>query len=480
MGLGNKMLSGALWSFLERISTQLLQVILGVILARLLSPSDYGLIGLMTVFIVISQVFVDSGFAKALIQKKDRNEKDISTVLIFNLFVSIICYLILWFSAPFIGSYYNAIELVDLLRVLSLSLITNAILSVPTTLATIDFNFKVIAKTNVIAVLCSGALAIYLAYAGWGVWALVYQTIIRSVLAAALLWFWSKWKPIWVFSVISFKQMFKYGSSLLMSSLLNVFTGNISSLLIGKYISPKGLGFYTQGVQYPTILFGTINAGIDKILLPGLASLQEDREVLVSHMRKIMKTAMIFVLPLFCLLVVLAEPLIKIFLTDKWLPVVPIIQIFSIARAITILSGLNINLLFIVGRTDLVLKQDYFKIPIRLFLILCALQYGIVYVALAELVSTAIHFYINSYYPGRMMNFGAYKQLKDLSGILLFNIMLVVLGFLVLSYINDDIYKLIFLPLLFLFLFLFWIKLFKVKEAHKIYHDIKKVLVKNN
>lgn len=478
MGLGGKMLSGALWSFVERISTQAIQVILGVVLARLLTPKDYGLIGLMTVFIVISQVFVDSGFARALIQKKDRNDKDISTVFVFNLLVALSCYVLLWLIAPLVSDYYDAVQITNLLRVLALSLITNAFLSVPTTLAIIDFKFNTLAKVNVVAVVFSGVLAVCLAYSGWGVWALVYQTLSKSFITSLLLWYMSKWRPVLIFSKTSFRKLFSYGFSLLISSLLNVSVGNISSLLIGKYLSPKALGYYTQGVQYPTVLFGTINAGIDKILLPGLAGLQDQREILTSHMKRIIKTSMVFVLPVFMLLLVLAEPLTKVFLTEKWLPIVPVIQIFAIARAVTVLSGLNVNLLYVIGRTDLALRQDYFKIPVRLILILGALKFGIVFVALAELASTLIHYFINSYFPGKIMSYGAKKQLRDIGGIMAFNAILVAIGFAAMYFIEIEIYQLVVVPVLFLISFLIWTKLFNVKEAFDVYKDFKNILAK--
>lgn len=480
MSLGDKIFSGALWSLFERVSTQILQFVLGIFLARLLSPKDYGLIGLLLVFIVISQVFIDSGFTKALIQKKNRDEKDISTVFLFNLFISIVCYIILWFVAPFVADFYEIDLLTSLLRVLSISLILNALFTVPATLVTIDLNFKLFAKINFVAVIISGSTAIYLAYIGYGVWSLVFQTLLKSVIMGILLWIWTKWKPKFQFSKQSFKQMFSYGSKLLIGSLMNTTVSNISALFIAKIISAKELGYYTQGTQFTDLIFKTINAMVEKVLLPSLSIIQDQKEVLIRYSKNIIKVVSIFVTPIFFILIVIAEPLISVLLTDKWLPVVPVMQIFAVARLITIICGINVNLLYVLGRTDLALKQQYFKIPIRLVLLLAALKFGIVYVALAELLATTIHYFIDSFYPGKIMSYGARDQIKDLYKIFLLNILMVILVLPLMFYISNDILKLVLVPFTYALLYLLANYYFKVPEFMDPFNKLKKMLPNKN
>ncbi|MDC6366863.1 MULTISPECIES: lipopolysaccharide biosynthesis protein [Flavobacteriaceae] len=464
MSLGNKILTGAFWSLIERVSTQIIQSILGIVLARLLSPTDYGLIGLLTVFIVISQVFIDSGFTKALIQKQNRTQSDIYTVFVFNILISVTCYLVLWLASPFIADFYEIPQLKILLRVLSISLMLNSLFAVPMTLVTINLNFKLLAKVNLITVTISGLVAIYLAYTGFGVWALVYQTLLKSLFTVLLLWFLVKWTPKFQFSKSSFKELFSYGSKLLAGSLLNTGANNISALLIGKVISTKQLGYYTQGTQFTDLVFKTINSIVNKVILPTLSKIQDQKEALVKYSKNILKTATLFTTPIFFILIVIAEPFIKVLLTEKWLPAVPILQIFAVARLITIICGINVNLLYVLGRTDITLKQQYIKIPIRLIFIIAAIKFGIVYVALGELLATTIHYFIDSYYPGKIMNYGTKDQIKDMAPVMLLNLCLMLLSFILMYYIPLDWLKLIATPIFYGVMCLIGMHFLKIPE----------------
>lgn len=431
MSIGNKMFKGAIWSTVERLSVQLVSFALTIVLARLLTPKEYGTVGLLIVFISFSQVFIDSGFSKALIQKQDRTNEDISTVFYFNLLVALICYLTLWISAPLISDFYNIPKLDNLLKVLSISLFFNALFAIPNTLLSIDMNFKSITKVNFISTVISGLAAIYLAYQNFGEWALVYQTLIKSILMALLFWFSTKWMPLLLFSKDSFKNLFGFGSKLLVNSIMNNLVNNFASLFIAKIISAQQLGYYTRGTQNADTAFSTINSIIDNVLLPGLAPLQNQLELLIEGTKKIIKTAALLVVPLFVGLTIISKPLIILLLTDKWVLAIPIMQLICLSRLITIISGVNINLLYVLGRSDLALKQQYFKIAIRIILLIFALRYGIVMIAIAELVSTVIHFFINTYYPGKMMKYGAKDQIKDILPILISALVMSVPGLLI-------------------------------------------------
>lgn len=472
------MIKGMIWSMLERVSVQSVQFVLGIILARILSPTEYGTIGLLTVIIAFMQVFVDSGFSKALIQKQDRTQTDISTVFFFNVIISVICYILLWFAAPFIAEFYESEFLIDLMRVISLSLIFGALFSIPTTLFTIKFDFKSIARTNLIATFLSGILAVWMAYEGYGVWALVIQTLLKSILTVFIMWFQIKWKPTFVFSKTSFQSLFSYGSKLLLSSILNMSVNNFSNLFIAKVATVKDLGFYTRGTQFADIIFTTFSSVLDSVLLPSLASIQKEREKLVHLTRLTIKSTALIVTPIFFGLASIAEPLIKVLLTDKWLMAVPIMQILCIARLVTIISGINVNILYAIGRTDLALNQQYVKLLIRIVFLVIAINHGIIYLALAELISTLIHFFINTYYPSKILNYGPLQQIKDMVPILFSSFLMVVGMYISMFFIENDFLKLIICFFVSIPLYLVLIFAFKVPEAFFFLGKIKTIFKK--
>ncbi|MGB5819495.1 MAG: lipopolysaccharide biosynthesis protein [Saonia sp.] len=464
MGLGDKLFHGMVWSAMERISIQAVQFVIGIILARILTPTEYGMIGILVVFMAISEVFIESGFTKALIQKQDRTEDDVSTVFLFNIAISIVCYVILWFIAPLVADFYEMDILSALLRVLALSLLINALFAVPATIFTIDLDFKSLAKINFVASIVSGGIAIYMAYNGYGVWALVFQTLLRSLVMAILMWTLLKWQPNWAFSKSSLKQLFKYGSNLLAASLLQTTVNNFYALFIAKFTSTRDLGYYTRGTQFTSFFLNIMKSMLGRVLLPGLATVQDQRKVLVNYTRKIIKATAILVIPVFLFLAIIAEPLIRFLLTEKWLPAVPIMQIFCLARMITLISSINVNLLYVIGRTDLSLRQQFVKLAVRVVLLVVALKFGIIYIALAELTSIIIHFFINTYYPGKIMSYGAFSQLKDIATIFISGLIMIALVYGVINFIETDILKLLVAPVIAIPVYVAFMYLFKVKE----------------
>ncbi|MEM1340052.1 MAG: lipopolysaccharide biosynthesis protein [Bacteroidota bacterium] len=468
MGLGDKIFQGMAWSAIERISIQIVQFAIGIILARILTPEEYGIIGILMVFIVVSEVFIESGFTQALIQKQDRTEADISTVFLFNVAISILCYGILWLVAPYISDFYKLEELTSLLRILALTLLLNALFAVPSTMFTIKLDFKSLAKFNLTAVLISGGIAIYLAVSGYGVWALVWQTIIRSGVKALLIWVFVKWRPKTIFSKSSFKKMFAFGSNVLLSSLLTSIVNNIYALLIAKFTTTQDLGYYTRGTQFTSFIQKIIKSMLGRVLLPGLSQVQDQREVLISYYRKIIRATSVIVVPVFLLLAIVAKPLILLLLTEKWLDAVPIMQIFCFARMITLISGVNVNLLYVIGRTDLSLRQLLVKLAVRIVFFIIALKYGIIYIALAELVSTIIHFYINTYYPGKIMSYGSFSQIKDIAPIGLSGVIMGGLAFGAIYFIESSLLKIIVATLVAVPTYIVFMRLFKIEESFAI------------
>lgn len=434
------------WNALEKFGIQALQFIIGITLARILSPNDYGLVGILLVFIAVSQIFVDSGFTKALIQRNDKSDIDLSTAFTFNLVISITFYFILWFTAPIISSFYNEEVLINLLRSLSLILIINAFFSIPNTILTINLNFKKIAQINFFAVLISGSISIYMAYNGYGVWSLVIQYLLRAGISLIFFTIASKWKFKLYFSKSSFKRLFSFGSNLLASSLLNVVVDKFSSLFIAKTISTQDLGFYTRGIQFPDIAIGTLGSVLDTVLLPTLTKTKE-LTVLRFQIDKMVRLLSLVTMPVVILLAVLSEPIIILLLTDKWLPVVPIMQFFCVSRFFTNLISVNTNVLYVLNKANLVLKQHYLKIAIRVGFILLALPYGIVYIAFAEMLSAVAHLIINTYYPGKFIKFGFKSQFSILFPHITIGTVLFVILFLFNTIFDNPIYKLLFVPL---------------------------------
>tara|TARA_R110000744_G_scaffold103809_2_gene198933 strand:- start:9292 stop:10731 length:1440 start_codon:yes stop_codon:yes gene_type:complete len=479
MSLGKKMFTGVIWSAIDKLSTQAIQFILNIVLARLLTPEEYGTVGLLLVFIAISRVFIDSGFTKALIQKQDRDQTDISTVFLFNIIISIVVYTLLWIAAPFIADFYNIEILSILLRVLAISLILNALYTVPYTLISITLDFKTISKINLASTIFSGLIAVYLAYNGYGVWALVFQTIINSITTVIMVWIFNSWRPSLVFSKNSFKSLFSYGSNLLVSSLLERVVSDLSSLLIGKYLSAKNLGYYTRGTQFTNFFFSSIGTILDRVLLPGLATVQNDMKELVRYAKQIIRINALITIPLFLGLGILADPIIRVLLTERWIMAVPIMQVLCVARLITLLCSINVNILYIIGRTDLALRQQYLKIVIRVILVVASIKFGIIYIALAELLSTSIHYFINSYYPGKLMQYGAIKQIKDIFPFFIAGFVMALIVFLTTFFLDDSVLKLIVGPAVGIPSYLIMIKLLKIKELKYLIQKLKEFKIKS-
>ena len=412
------MFHGLAWNGIQKISVQSVQFILNLILARILTPEQYGVVGILLVFIAISRVFVDSGFGDALIQTKERTQEDNNTVFVFNIFISITIYGLLWLVAPSVSQYYEIPILTSTLRIIALSLIINSFFAVPSVLLKAELNFKALTKLNLTSTLISGGIALYMAMNGYGVWALVAQPLARGIVSSSLVWFVQDWKPNWSFSMASFKKLFRYGSYLLFGTLLGTLVNNFSALFIAKIISTKDLGYYSRGTQFSDSINSIIAPVLSQVVFAGLTTVQDDHKLLKSHISKIVKLTGFITFPTFIFLMVIAESLIRVLLTEKWLPAVPIMQIICMARLITSISGINISILKAIGRSDLMLKQQYLKILVRFLLLIGSFKYGIIAVAFAELLSTLIHFFINTYSSGKFFNYGAIRQAKDLAKVL--------------------------------------------------------------
>jgi len=403
-----------LWSAIDKFAVQSVSFVIGIVLARLLMPADFGLIGMLSIFIAISGTFVDSGMGDGLVQKKDRTDDDYSTVFVFNIVVSISVYFILFVSAPFIAEFYNMPQLVLLTRVLSINIVINSFAAVQRARLLINVDFKAFAKVNVIASLSSGLIAVYFAYIGFGVWALVMQNIISTSVNVALISYQNKWKPSIKFSKDSFKKLFGFGSKLLLTSLVAKFIQEISNLAIGKYYSASSLGYYTKAKGFAELSSGTVTAILQRVTYPILASLQDDREKMISVYRRLIRITTFFVFPVMTLISLLSYQIVIILLTEKWASVIVLLQWIVFARFFYPISAINMNMLKAIGRSDLFMKVDFSKIPIVIIALAITIPIGVKAIVIGQVITSCIAFFFNAYMPGKILGYGALKQLKDM------------------------------------------------------------------
>lgn len=413
VSIKNKLLSGIIWNAIEKVLVKGTAFAIGIVLARLLSPSDFGLIGMLSVFIAISTIFIESGFAKALIQNQHCKDEDYSTAFWTNVIISIVIYFILYFSSSFIARFYDEPQLILITRIFAINFILGSFNIVQRAKLMAEVNFKALAKINFIGTLTGGIIGILFAWLGYGVWSLVGQTISSTLAMMCVFPFFSKWKPSFCFSTTSFKWLYNFGSKLLVTGVISVIINNIATIAIGKYYKSKELGFYTRASQFSELVSGLIYEVLGTVSFPVMSSIHEDRDRLVALYRKILFATALTTFPIMILMSLLAKPLIVVLLTEKWLPCVFMLQILCLARMFTPLSALNMNIINAVGRSDLYMKLDMSKIPLSILVLVITIPMGTEAIVIGNLVSTFICFFINGYLPGKMFGYGPLKQLKE-------------------------------------------------------------------
>lgn len=406
-------LSGVKWTALEQFSTQAITFVLSIILARLLLPSDYGTIGMLAVFMAVSGTFIDSGFGQALIRKPDIKEEDYSTVFYVNLSVSVLCYAAAFLCSSLIASFFNMPILSLIVKVYCFTLVINAFGSVQRTRLTKNLNFKALAKINVISTIFSGVVGIALAYAGWGVWALVWQAILSGIFSNIILWIIAKWVPQRVFSKKSFKDLFGFGSKVLAGGIIWQIYANLTPIIIGKFFSANDLGFYSRGSNIAQLPANTIFGVLSKVTYPIFAKLQNDEERLVYVYRKYIKSTSMAIMFSLLLLTALAKPIVLILLTDKWADCIIYLQLFAISIITDHVDKLNLNLLNVVGRSDLTLKLEVYKRVISLTILFASIPFGIIGICVSKIIYAQIALMFNTYYAGKLFGIGYWIQIKD-------------------------------------------------------------------
>ncbi len=417
--LRSQLLHGVVWNFVEKVLKRGTAFIIGIILARLLSPSDFGLVGMLAIFVTISSVFIESGLAKALIQRKNCKDIDFSTVFVTNLGISIVIYGLLFLSAPLIADFYDEPILTPLTRILGLDFILGSINIVQRARLMANMDFKSLAQINVTSTIVSGLVGVLMAYTGFGVWALVGQSLCATLVLIVLFPIYSKWRPSIKFSKESFGYLFGFGSKLLITNIFSAIVNNISSLCIGRMYKSSQLGYYTRALQFPEIVAYTMFDMLGNVTFPVLSGLQDERERLVAVYRKCLFVTAMVIIPVMVLGALLARPLVYILLTEKWLPCVVLMQWLFLARMFFPISAINMNILNAIGRSDLYMKLDFSKTPIDIVILAITIPLGVKAIAIGCFVNSFICFFINAYLPGRLFGYGSLQQLWDWRNIIL-------------------------------------------------------------
>lgn len=415
-----KIISNFFWRFAERCGAQFVTFIVSIVLARILSPKDYGTIALVMVFTTILQVFVDSGLGTALIQKKDADDLDFSSVFYFNFGVCIILYVGMFFLSPLIANFYDDELLIPIIRVISLTIIFSGIKGIQQAYVSRHMMFKRFFFSTLGGTIFSAFLGIVLAYSGFGVWALVAQQISNTAIDTLILWLTVKWRPQKIFSLKRLINLLSFGWKLLVSSLLDTCYNNLRNLIIGKLYSSSDLAFYNQGDKFPKVIVTNINTSIDSVLLPTMSSAQDDRERVKNMTRRAIKTSTYVMAPLMMGMAFCAEPIVHLVLTDKWLPCVPYLRIFCITYMFWPVHTANLNAINAMGRSDWFLRLEVIKKAVGMTLLLSTMWFGVMAMACSLLVSNVLSQIINSWPNRKLLNYSYLEQVKDFAlGILL-------------------------------------------------------------
>lgn len=415
LNLKAKTIIGGSWSLLDKLCSQFGNLLLLIFLTKHLSPHDFGIVAMLSIFVVIAQAIADSGVSQAVIQKSNKvTQLELSTAFLINIVLSIGVYILLYCSAPLISSFFNQPEITNLSRVLFTVIIINAIALIPKALFTIDINFKVLSVVNLISFLFSALFTIYLVKSGAGYWSLVGMTISRSIVATVLLLINTNWSFSITFSKEACKSLLNFGGNLLIVSIINSVVQQLYTVLLGRYHKPADVGYFHQGYTYPNFLSSTISGVIQDVSYPILTSIQSDKERFVRIYEKLMQLIIFVSFPLLIGFACIAKEFVLIFFGTEWEPIIPILVILSISRAIIPVSILNLNILKAKGLSHLYLKNELVKLPIVVLLMFFGLPFGIIGMAISQLISVIISFFINAYYPGKLFGIGPVKQLKKI------------------------------------------------------------------
>lgn len=412
--LSGKALSNMIWRFAERCGAQGVAFIVSIVLARILAPEDYGTIALVTVFTAILNVFIDSGFGTALVQKKNADELDFSTVFYFNIIMCGALYVLMFFAAPYIAAFYDDAELTPVVRVLSLTLVISGVKNIQQAYVSRTLQFKKFFFATLGGTIGAAVLGIIIAYNGGGVWALVAQQIFNAAVDTIILWLTIRWRPKRMFSFKRLKELFSFGWKLLISSLLDTFYNKLRQLIIGYQYSKDDLAYYNKGEQFPLLIVANINSSIDSVLLPTMSKYQDNKEYVKKMTRRSIMTSTFIMAPIMMGLAAVADSLIGLLLKDKWLPCIPYLRIFCITFIFHPIHTANLNAIKAMGRSDLFLKLEILKKAIGLAVLMSTMWFGVMAMAYSLLFTSLTSQIINSWPNKKLLDYSYRDQLKDI------------------------------------------------------------------
>ena len=414
MSIKKNVLKGFIWSFLQQFSTQIIAFSVQIIFARILLPSEFGLIGMLTVFIGIGTALFEGGMTSSLIRVSETDTKDYSTVFFFNLGVSILIYYIFFLSAPYIALFYRQPMLINIARIYGLSFIFQALGNVQNTILTKELKFKKQALINFPALLIGSFFGVLIAANGYGVWSLVYSMLITNLLTSIFLWFTSSWKPKFIFDIDKFKLHFHFGYKMTLSSILDTLFTNIYHIIIGRFYSPLLVGYYTRANSLMMLPVGNVSAALNKVVFPLFSKVQDDIHSLRSAYKKIMLVVLFVITPIIVLMALLANEIVEFLFTKKWLPIVPIFRLICFSGILYPLHLYNLIILQVKGRSDLFLKLEVIKKIILLIIILISFFYGFTALLIGYVLASIIALFINTYYAGSMIDYTLKRQILDI------------------------------------------------------------------
>ncbi len=414
LSLKQQTLRGTVWSGVERFSVQGIQFLILILMARILTPADYGMVGMLAIFLAVSQSLVDSGFTCALIQKLDRSETDYATVFYFNIAVGAVLYFALFFAAPSIARFYDLPQLTAVTRVVSLTLFLNSLTVVPRAILSVRIDFRTQAKASILASVASGAAGVGTAYAGWGVWAIVLYNVSNVGINAALLWLFVRWRPRRVFSGASFRQLFGFGSKLMVSGLIDTVYKNSYTIVIGKRFAAAELGFYTRADQFAQFPSSNLTGILQRVTFPVLSTIQHEDDRLRLFYRKFLCLSAFVVFPMMIGLAVLAGPVIAVLLNETWMPASELLAILCLCCMWYPIHAINLNLLQVKGRSDLFLRLEIIKKAVGVCILCITIPLGVKAMCWGSVVSSLLGLGINTHYTGKLIGVGFLKQMRDL------------------------------------------------------------------
>lgn len=413
MTLKDQTISALLWTLVDKVGTQIAYFITGVIMADLLDVSDFGLIGMLSIFVLLTTIFIDGGFTSALIRYQDTNEDDYSTVFYVNMGMSILLYALLYMSAPLIAEYYDQPRLIPVSRVLFLSILFNSGGIIQNTIYAKSINFKIQTIANIVSLVLSGGIALLLAWKGYGVWAIVYQTVSVSILKTGLLWSVSKWRPRLVFKISTIRRLFGFSSYLLLSQLVGI-VQNMYSMMLGKHFSVTTVGYYTQAQKMSDMAISTINSPIQSSLFPVLSSINQEEDRLLNAFRKSMHFACFLSFLFLPMLAITSKPFILMFLRNKWFDSIVFLQILSICGILSIITALVNTFLRVEGKSKHLLFVETIKAVITFSVLIATIPYGAIAVVIGQLISRFLICLFSMYMTALKTNYSMIFQLKDI------------------------------------------------------------------